>query len=331
MKVGKAEEKVYKRSIEIYLPTANERLAKKPSTGRDASAIKSDFFGGGNILSASSTFIGKGEQTAKWALAGAVNNILASGGEPIGVSLMITMPKKLREIKLKGIMSAFGEECEKLNLAIIGGHTQVSEAVNEPVISVNAIGREIYSQKEIKPGMDIVMSGYAGAAGTAIIAAQHESKLKERFPEKFVESAMTLEKYKYVKAAVAVAGKSDAYPMHDGGQGGIFGALWEMATGSCVGLEIEMRKILFRQETIEISEFFDINPYELFSQGVILFACENGVALKDELLAAGIEAEVIGRTTASNDRVIINGEERRFLEPAKSDQLFVLEGTTNSD
>ena len=37
---------------------------------------------------------------------------------------------------------------------------------------------------------------------------------------------------------------------------------------------------------------------------------------------AGICAAVIGTVTDNHDRVIVNGEERRFLEPAKADEIF---------
>ena len=55
--------------------------------------------------------------------------------------------------------------------------------------------------------------------------------------------------------------------MHDVTEGGVFGALWEMAEASGVGLEIDLKKIPIRQETIEICEFFNLNPYQLISSG----------------------------------------------------------------
>lgn len=58
--------------------------------------------------------------------------------------------------------------------------------------------------------------------------------------------------------------------MHDVTEGGIFGALWEMAEASGVGLDIDLKKIPIRQETIEICEVYDINPYLLISSGAML-------------------------------------------------------------
>jgi hydrogenase maturation factor len=110
--------------------------------------------------------------------------------------------------------------------------------------------------------------------------------------------------------------------MHDVTEGGIFGALWEIAAASKVGLEVDLKKILLKQETVEICEFYDLNPYMLISSGCMLMITDKANQLVDRLKAAGIAAAVIGRITEGNDRIIINEEERRYLEPPKSDELY---------
>lgn len=125
-----------------------------------------------------------------------------------------------------------------------------------------------------------------------------------------------------VLSEAKVAVSTGVAAMHDITEGGIFGALWELAEASDVGLEIELKKIPLKQETVEICEFFGINPYELISSGSMLMASDDGNRLVLELKKAGIEATVIGKATEGNDRVLINGEERRFLEPPKTDEIY---------
>ena len=108
--------------------------------------------------------------------------------------------------------------------------------------------------------------------------------------------------------------------------GGIFGALWEMAEASGVGLEIDLKKIPIRQETVEVCEFFGVNPYLLISSGCMLMAAQDGNHLVRELEKAGIKATIIGKATAGNDRVLLNEDERRFLEPPKTDELYKVIG-----
>ena len=122
----------------------------------------------------------------------------------------------------------------------------------------------------------------------------------------------------------AVATKSGVSAMHDMSEGGVFGALWELAESAGVGLEIDLKKIPIRQETIEICEFFDLNPYKLLSGGSLLIATEDGNGLVMELEKADIPAVIIGKATDTNDRVLINEDERRFLETTQTDELYQL-------
>ena len=110
--------------------------------------------------------------------------------------------------------------------------------------------------------------------------------------------------------------------MHDASEGGIFAALWELAEASGIGLEIDQKAIPIRQETIELCEVFDLNPYMLISSGSMLIGTEHGNLLVEKLEQAGIHGVVIGYTTEGNDRIVVNGDEQRYLEPPKTDELF---------
>ena len=99
------------------------------------------------------------------------------------------------------------------------------------------------------------------------------------------------------------------------GDMGIFGSLWDYAENVGCGLEIMLDKISVRQETIEIFEELQINPYTYPSQGAWLIRSDKTYEIKDILNRAGITASIIGRETSNNDRIIINQDETRFLTP----------------
>ena len=71
---------------------------------------------------------------------------------------------------------------------------------------------------------------------------------------------------------------------------------------------------------MEISEYFDINPYQLKGDGALLFLTHDSAAAIRALRELGISAAVIGRMNESNDRVLINEDETRFLEPNRVDE-----------
>ena len=169
-------------------------------------------------------------------------------------------------------------------------------------------------------------SKWIGIEGTSIIAKEKEEELKTHFAVPFIENAKALDAYISVQSEAAVAVTSGVSAMHDVTEGGIFGALWEMAEASGVGLEIDLKKIPIRQETVEVCEFFGVNPYLLISSGCMLMAAQDGNHLVRELEKAGIKATIIGKATAGNDRVLLNEDERRFLEPPKTDELYKVIG-----
>ena len=170
--------------------------------------------------------------------------------------------------------------------------------------------------------MDILVTKWIGIEGTSIIAKEREEELCGRFPKQLIKTAEELDRYLSVLPEATVAVQSGVAAMHDVTEGGIFGALWEMAEASGVGLDIDLKKIPIRQETVEICEYFDINPYELISSGCMLMAAPDGNGLVMALGEAGISATVIGKATDGNDRIIRSGGEKRFLEPPKTDQLY---------
>ena len=107
--------------------------------------------------------------------------------------------------------------------------------------------------------------------------------------------------------------------LYNAGKKGVFGALWELGEASGVGIQVELKKIPVRQETIEVCEFIDCNPYLIASDGVLLAGAHEGARLVEAYRLAGIPAAVIGTVTGGNDRVVINGAEKRFLVPPGTD------------
>ena len=108
------------------------------------------------------------------------------------------------------------------------------------------------------------------------------------------------------------------------GDGGFLSALWKMAEASEVGLEADFRKVPIRQETIEVCEIFDLNPYKLHADGAVLIGIRGGEALVQRLRNEGFMAEIIGQTNNGNDRLLYSGGSARYLERPAEDELYQL-------
>lgn len=324
MKIGKVPENVLKRSIFKQIHTKREEVILGAGVGEDCAAVK---LASDEVLVLSTDPItGTAQDIGSLAIQITVNDLASSGAEPVGVLLTVLLPEYIEEPDLKKMMGQVEEACSAANVQVMGGHTEVTAVVNQPVITVCGVGKVkdgcLVSTAGAKPGMDILVTKWIGIEGTSIIAKEKEKELLTRFSVPFIEKAKKMDAYISVLSEAAVAVRSGVGAMHDVTEGGIFGALWEMAEASGVGLEIDLKKIPIRQETVEICEFFGINPYELISSGCMLMAAEDGNMLVQQLEKEGIPATVIGRTTAGNDRVLFHADEKRFLEPPKTDELY---------
>lgn len=324
MKVGKVPEAVLKRSVLKQIRTNRPEVLLGASVGEDCAAValkEDEMF----VLS-TDPITGTAKDIGHLAIQITLNDLASAGAEPIGVMLTFLLPEKISEAKLRTMMEQAEAAAHAANVQIMGGHTEVTRVVNQPVISVVGVGKakkgHLISTAGARPGMDVIVTKWVGLEGTSIIAKEREDDLLTRYPKTLVETAKKFDAYLSVLPEAAVAVKSGVSAMHDVTEGGIFGALWEMAESAGVGLEIDLKKIPIRQETVEVCEFFDINPYELISSGSMLMAAADGNGLVRALTAANIPAVCIGKVTEGNDRVLLSGEERRFLEPPKVDELY---------
>ena len=324
MKIGKVPEAVLKRSVLKQVNTKREEIVVGAGVGEDCAAValhEDEVF----VLS-TDPITGTTKDMGELAVHITANDLASAGAEVVGMMLSILLPADAEEADLKAMMGQISSACDKLNIQIMGGHTEVTTAVNQPVITITGVGKvkkgKLVTTGGAKPGHDVVVSKWIGLEGTSIIAKEKEEELKKKLPAELIETAKGFDAYISVVPDGKAAVSAGVSAMHDVTEGGIFGALWELAEASGVGLTIDLMKIPIRQETIEVCECFDINPYELISSGCMLMTAENGLDLVNSLKEQGIFASVIGKVTAGNDRVLMNGEEKRFLEPPKTDELY---------
>ncbi len=327
MKAGKLKESILKRSILKQLHKRNEQTLIGPSVGGDYGAVSvSDEMA--VVISSEPITLSKND-IGSAAIKAACNDVACSGAQPLGVSIIMLVPTSFNEEELRDLMKDMDAACEACGVDILSGHTEVTRVVKEPLITVTAIGTvrkdSMLHSSMVRPGMDIVATKWVGLEGTAILAKEKEEELRKRYAQPFIDKALQFGHMMSILPEAAVAVKSGAGAMHDVSEGGVFGALWEMAESAGVGLEIDLKKIPIRQETVEICEYFDVNPYKLLSGGCLLIATEDGNGLVMELEKENIPAVVIGKATDGNDRILINDEERRFLETTQTDELYIFQ------
>ncbi len=322
MKSGKAAEAILKRSvIKSVNKQEKQNSVSKAGVGMDAGLFEFQN-AEGTAAMACTCLTGAEEGLAALAVHRACNSLAAAGGIPAAVTVQFTLPEEMEEEGLKVLMREVVSACESTETALVQGHTQISSFVSEPVISVTALGAAgaaMTLELDIF-GSDLVMTKSAGFAGSAMLAKYYRENLHERYTYAFVDGAVARQPEVSVLPEVKVLSRLGIRHMHDVAEGGVFGAVWELAERLHAGVELDLKKIPILQDTVEICEYFDVNPYQLKGDGSLLFLTHDSDAVIAKLSAQGIPAQVIGHMTDGNDRVLINEDERRFLEPNRVDE-----------
>lgn len=328
MKIGKLPESVLMRSVLKQIHHRRDEVMIGPALGQDCAVLE---LGEGEVFTLSSDPItGTVKDLGSHSIHITANDLAASGAEPVGVMLTLMLPEETQEAELRKIMQDAEATCSSLGMEILGGHTEVTNVVNQPLISVTGVGKvrkdHVLYTSQLTKGQDLVVSKWIGLEATAILAKEKAEQLRTVFSADFVGKAQSFSNYLSVIPEARIAMDFGVSAMHDITEGGILGALWEMAAGAGVGLDVDIRKIPIRQETVEICEFFQLNPYLIMSSGSMLIGVNDGAGLVRELNNAGISATVIGQAVEGNDRILRNGDEIRYLDKPQVDELYKVMG-----
>lgn len=324
MKSGKVSEAVLKRSVIKAVNTAQQgQEAAKAGVGKDAG-----LFGvptpTNHMAAACAAVAGREQGLATLAILRACNSLAAAGAIPAAVTVQLILPETAEEEELKQCMSEIMRACEAARVVLIQGHTQIEKEAGQ-MIAVTAMGAAAGSpaiEKRESENLELLMTKHAGVAGTALLAREYREELHTRYTYGLIDKAAELQKQISVLPEAKLLRELGATELHDVAEGGVLGAVWELCERNHVGVELDLKKIPILQETVEISEFFDINPYQLRGDGSLLCLTDRSAELIEELKKQGIASAVIGRVTKGNDRILKNEDEIRFLEPNRVDDYY---------
>lgn len=285
------------------------------------------------FLTHTGVYYGGMRDGAAYGLLTEVNELAAQGVHAGSAEIRIEIPADMDKSRMHSIRNHIAKAMEKLEtedfqleeLHIAG---EKCAALRVPQIVITAAGET--DQKEriadvlltARAGQDIVYAGWAGLEGMLRIIGEKEAELRERFTPAFIGQMKAYDSELCGLSKIAVADAMGVSVIRQVSRGGILASLWDLAKDTELGLNLDLKKIAVRQETIEVCEHFRLNPYQLASGGSFLMLTENGEALADALNQKGIQAAVIGQLTDSNDKIIHNGEDMRYIDRPAPDELM---------
>jgi len=299
-----------------------------PAAGEDGAIIE---VGDKLLVSTVDPITGATERLGWLAVNICANDVATFGVRPSFYSSCILLPENYDEKTLETISAQIGQAAEKLGIAVVGGHTEVTPGLTHPIVVGQCMGvteKDRYvTSGGAKPGDTLILTKSVGLEGTAILAADRYELLKKNFRREFLESAKSFfDRISVVEEAVLAFETGGVNAMHDPTEGGVAGGIHELADASKVGVRIFEDKVPIAKETLEICKFFKIDPLQLISSGALLIATKPGFAEKivERLTHKGIEASIIGEVLDSiEDRLLVlrNGTEKKLVRP-ESDHLW---------
>jgi hydrogenase maturation factor len=258
------------------------------------------------------------------------NDVATRGSKPRWFQATVLLPAGSDEALVRRVFHQVHDACLELGVALTGGHTEVTDAVNRVVIVGDMQGLVAKDRLVVTSGARegdlLVLTKAAGIEGTAILARERSEELSEHLGADLCRRAMAFLRspgLSVVREAL-LAAEVGATSLHDPTEGGVAMGLYELSAACARKVLVEPASIPVAEETRAICEFFGLNPLGLISSGALLVAIpeSRGDRLLQAFSEAGIAASIIGQVGGSGTGIEVKGSEGPYpLEPSETDEL----------
>lgn len=270
-----------------WLDQKNDQACFSVAAGRmvmatDAHVISPLFFPGGDIGSLS--------------VHGTLNDVAMSGAKPLYLSASFILEEGFPLADLQKIVFSMANAAKQANVAIITGDTKVVELGKGDGVFITTTGVGIVpeginiSGHRAKPGDKVLLSGYIGDHGVAIMA--HRNHLQ--FQTSLLSDTVSL----HDLVACMIKAVPNVHCLRDPTRGGLATTLNELALQSQVGFLIDERQIPVRTEVASACELLGLDALYVANEGKLVAICSPEEA--DRLLVTmqshplGLNAAIIG-------------------------------------
>lgn len=328
--IGKISAEVFNELIFPHLGANRTEILVGPQHGVDVGVVQI-----GNkavAMTSDPVFIVPeyGFKRAAWfALHILASDIVTSGLPPTYLTIDLNLPLSMTEEELSMVWTTIDEECKKMEMAIICGHTARYDNCHYPMVggaTVLAVGdKDKYiSPKFARAGDKIIITKGPAIEASGIFATMFPKLLTRQYGEEFAQKAQTLfykmsvvdDALTAIKIGVRDNGVS---AMHDATECGVWGGIYEIAQAAEVGVRIEKEQIVVDECINEICNLFKIDPYKSISEGTLIITCRPNKAEKvvEALTRKSIKASIVGELIDPKFGMLLieDGKEKKLEHP----------------
>jgi len=232
------------------------------------------------------------------------NDIACTGATPRWLLVTVLLPPEEKRDFLEKFFNQLQTICQKMEISLVGGHTEFTPAVRQPVAVGCMIGelkgKRFIDNTQAKPGDSVFLVKGIAIEGTHVKILQK------------IESFLKNPGISVVKEAETALKNADVHCLHDLTEGGLIAGIWELARASDVGICIEEEKVPVFEETKLLCEKFSLDPLSLLASGALLVI--TSPEDEEKLLCAYRKVKItcakIGKITPKEEGVIIKGKKK---------------------
>jgi hydrogenase expression/formation protein HypE len=299
------------------------RVIVGPRVGEDAAVIDL----GDRYLVASSDPITFATDDLGWyALHVNANDIVVRGATPRWFLATLLLPQgRTDDVSVRALFDQLGEACEELEVALVGGHTEITHGLDRPIVAGTMLGEvakdRLVTTGGAQVGDAIVLTKGVPLEGAAIIAREKEAELRARGV-----SPATIRRARNFLRSPGISVRPEAelacelatvHAMHDPTEGGLATALHELAAAAGVGLRIDRDRITVLPEGRVLCEAFGLDPLGTIASGALLMTlapAEAGMVIH-ALAREAIDCHFIGQVVPPEQGVTLMDGTRQWPLP----------------
>jgi hydrogenase maturation factor len=260
------------------------------------------------------------------------NDVACAGASPRWFLATLLLPEDRTDaILVEAIFEQMAEACDRLDVTLVGGHTEITYGLDRPIVVGQMLGEvapdRFVATAGVRVGDDIVVTKGVAVEATAIIAREKADELEEFFGAEYLKRCRNFLRspgISVVRDARLAQAAGTVHAMHDPTEGGLATGLWEMSQAAGVGLEIDEAAIPVLPETATLCTHFGLDPLGVIASGALLIACPppETDAILESLRAAGISATRLGRAVElERGCTLLCADKRRRLPNFARDEI----------
>ncbi|APX96956.1 AIR synthase family protein [Natronorubrum daqingense] len=306
--LGKIDRQFFDRRVAPNLGAERDDVAIGPTHGVDFGVLDID---GRALVTATDPLsiappLGF-ERAARFALDLVLADVAVSGIAPSHLSICFTLPETMTDEQFGTVWETIHAECVDLGVAVVTGHTaRYSDPSHPWVGAATAMGvgehDDIVRPDGASDGDRLLLTTGPAAETVGLLSTLFPAELG--LPDDIVGAAQDrLEDVYCVRDALTAAAAGPVTAMHDVTEGGLAGALNEMADGAGVRFSIDSEAVPMRPGVERVCEHLEIDPWAATSSGSLVIAVDPaGVdAVREALEARGTAVAEIGRVVDTGD------------------------------